>query len=71
MGSTAVYVVQSLEATQVRTPVDGPPSTQHFSASKPTLHGDLVSCTFDITRTSSEGTLHAFGTLVAFVTPVG
>src|SRR4051794_21554300 len=70
VGGTATYVVQSLEATQVRTPSGGPTSTTHFSASKPNIHGDLVTCTFDITRTSPEGTLHAFGTLVAVVTPV-
>ena len=70
VGSTATYVVQSLKATQVRTPREGPASTTHFSVSKPHIHGDLVTCTFDITRTSPEGTLHAFGTLVAFVTPV-
>jgi hypothetical protein len=69
LGGTGVYVVQSLEATQVRTPLEGPASTQHFFASKPNIHGDLVTCTFDIMRTSSEGTFHAFGTLVAFVTP--
>src|SRR3954468_19824900 len=49
LGSTVVYVVQSLEATQVRTPLEGPTSTQHFLVSKPNIHGDLVSCTFDIT----------------------
>jgi hypothetical protein len=70
LGSTAVYVVQSLEATQVRTPTGGPTSTTQFSVFKPNIHGNLVTCTFDITRTSGEGTLHAFGTLVAFVTPV-
>lgn len=70
VGGTGVFVVQSLESTQVRTPLEGPPSTQHFFASKPNTHGDLVTCTFDITRTSPEGTLHAFGVLVAFVTPV-
>ncbi|CAN5696984.1 hypothetical protein BH10ACT10_BH10ACT10_23110 [soil metagenome] len=69
VGSTDVYVVQSLEATQVRTPVEGPPSTQHFFVSKSNVHGGLVACAFDITRTSPDGTLHAFGTLVAFVAP--
>jgi hypothetical protein len=62
--------VQSLEATQVRTPLEGPASTQHFFAAKSNIHGNLITCTFDIVRTSPEGTLHAFGTLVAFVTPV-
>lgn len=67
---TGIYVLQSLEATQVRTPLEGPSSTQHFFVSKPNIHGNLVTCTFDIVRPSPEGTLHAFGTLVAFVTPL-
>jgi hypothetical protein len=70
LGSTGIYVVQSLEATQVRTPLEGPTSTQHFFVSKPNIRGNLVTCTFDIGRTSPEGALHAFGTLVAFVTPL-
>jgi hypothetical protein len=70
LGGTGVYVVQSLESTQVRTPLEGPASTQYFFASKPNMHGNLVTCTFDVVRTSPEGTLHAFGTLDAFVTPM-
>ena len=69
VGGTAVYVVQSLEATRTFTPPVGPPSTEHFATSKPHIHGDLVTCTFDITRTGPEGPFRAFGSLVAFITP--
>jgi len=69
VGSTAVYVVQSLDATQMFTPPGGPTSTVHFATSKPNIHGDLVTCTFDIIRTSPAGTFRGFGTLVAFITP--
>jgi len=69
VGGTAVYVVQSLDATRILTPPGGPSSTEHFSTAKPHVHGDLVTCTFDITRTGPEGTFRAFGTLVVFITP--
>jgi hypothetical protein len=69
VGGTAVYVVQSLDVTQESTPPGGPPSTKHFFTSKPNIHGDPVTCTFDVTRTGPAGTFHASGTLVAFITP--
>lgn len=69
VGGTAVYVVQSLDATQEFTPPGGPTSTTHFVTSKPNIHGDLVTCTFDIIRTGPAGTFHGFGTIVAFITP--
>jgi hypothetical protein len=42
---------------------------ESFGVAKPNIHGDLVSCTFDITRSSPDGTFRAFGTVVAFITP--
>jgi hypothetical protein len=69
VGGTAVYVVQSLDATFTFTPPGGPTETQHFARSKGNVHGDLVTCTFDFTETSPEGTFHGFGTVVVFVTP--
>jgi hypothetical protein len=69
VGGTAVYVVQSLDATFTFTPPGGPTETQQFVTSKGNVHGDLVTCTFDITETSPEGTFHGFGTVVVFVTP--
>lgn len=69
VGGTAVYVVQSLEVTRMFTPPGGPTSTEHFVTSKPNIHGDLVTCTFDITRTGPQGTFRGVGTLVAFITP--
>src|SRR4051794_14264713 len=69
VGGTAVYVVQSLDVIQESTPPGGTTSTNHFSTAKPNIHGDLVTCTFDITRTGPAGTFHAHGTLVAFIAP--
>lgn len=69
VGGTAVYVVQSLDATQEFTPPGGPTTTNHFLTSKPKIHGDLVTCTFDITRTGPAGTFHGFGTIVVFLAP--
>ena len=69
VGSTAVYVVQSLDVTQETTPPGGPTSTKHFFTSKSNVHGDLITCTFDITRTGPAGTFHGYGTLVVFTTP--
>ena len=69
VGGTATYVVQSLQSTRVFTPIGGAPQTTQFAAFKPHIHGDLVTCHFDFTVTSPEGTFHGFGTLVAAPTP--
>lgn len=69
VGGTAVYVLQSFDATFTFTPPGGPTFTEHFARSKHNVHGDLVTCTFDFTETSPEGTFRGFGTVVAFITP--
>ena len=69
VGGTAVYVVQSIDATFTFTPSEGPPQTEHFARSKGNVHGDLLTCTFDISETAPDGTFHGFGTVVVFVTP--
>jgi hypothetical protein len=69
VGGTAVYVVQSFDATFTFTPPGGPTFTEHFARSKHNIHGDLVTCSFDITETGPEGTFRGFGTVVVFITP--
>jgi hypothetical protein len=69
VGGTQVYVVQSLDATQVRTPTGGTTTVDHFRVVKPHVHGDLVTCHFDFTVSSSTGTFRGFGTLVAVIAP--
>jgi len=64
-----VYVLQSFDATFTFTPPGGPTFAEHFARSKHNVHGDLVTCTFDITETGPEGTFRGFGTVVAFITP--
>jgi hypothetical protein len=70
VGSTAVFVPQILDTTFEFTLPGGPTQTETDSASKPNVHGDLVTCTFDVTQTFPEGgTVHLFGTATGFFTP--
>jgi hypothetical protein len=69
VGGTAVYVVQSIDATFTFTPTGGEPMTEHMVRSKANVHGDTVTCTFELSDTSPDGTFEASGTVVVFVTP--
>jgi hypothetical protein len=70
VGDTTTFVVQSITATRVFTSPAGEITTQPFVVAKPNIHGDLITCTFDVTRALPDGTtLHAFGTLVVFAAP--
>jgi hypothetical protein len=37
--------------------------------SKGNVHGDLVTCSFNVTQTFPEGTFHFFGSATGFFTP--
>jgi hypothetical protein len=37
--------------------------------SKGNVHGELVTCTFDVTQSVPDGTFHFFGTATGFLTP--
>jgi hypothetical protein len=69
VGSTAVFVLQSLDVTFEFTPTGGTTETETETASKPNVHGDLVTCSFDVTAVFPEGTFHLFGTATGFFTP--
>jgi hypothetical protein len=70
VGSTAVLIPQSFNITFEFTPVGGPTETETFTASKRNPHGDLVTCSVDVTQTvPGEGTFHAVGTVTGFLTP--
>jgi hypothetical protein len=69
VGTTAVFVPQELDATFEFTPPGGPTQTETETASKPHVHGDLVTCSFDVTQVFPFGTLHLFGTATGFFTP--
>jgi hypothetical protein len=69
VGGTAVYVVQSIDATFTFTPTGGEPMTEHLVRSKGNVKGDTVTCTFELSDTSPEGMFTASGTVVVFVTP--
>ena len=47
----------------------GPTQTETSTESKHNLHGDVVTCSFDVTQTSPEGTFRLFGTATGFFTP--
>ena len=67
VGSTAVFVPQAFDITFEFTPTGG--TTETDTSSKPNVHGDLVTCSFDVTQSFPEGTLHLFGTATGFFTP--
>ena len=69
VGTTAVFVPQALDVTFEFTPPGGPTDTETDTASKPNIHGDLVTCSFDTTQSFPFGTLHLFGTATGFLTP--
>ena len=72
LGSTAVFIPQSLNLTFSFTPTGGTTQTDTEVASKPHEHGDLVTCTIPAgpnTFTSPEGTFSISGTVTGFATP--
>ena len=69
LGSTAVFVPQAFDTTFEFTPTGGTTQTETDSASKPNVHGDLVTCSVDVTQTLPFGTIHLFGTATGFFTP--
>jgi hypothetical protein len=69
VGSTPVFVPQAIDITFEFTPPGGPTETETDTASKPNVHGDLVTCSFDVTQSFPFGTLHLFGTATGFFTP--
>ena len=69
VGSTAVFVPQAFDITFEFTPTDGTTETETDASSKRNVHGDLVTCSFDVTRSFPEGTFHLFGTATGFFTP--
>ena len=69
VGSTTVFVPQAFDLTFEFTPTGGQTMIETDTASKPNVHGDLVTCSFDTTQTFPDGTLHLFGTATGFLTP--
>jgi hypothetical protein len=69
VGSTAVFVVEAVDFTFQFTPPGGPTETESLARSKHNLHGDLVTCSFDFSEASPEGTFRVFGTVMGFFTP--
>jgi hypothetical protein len=69
VGTTAVFVPQALDTTFEFTPPGGPTETETETVSKPQIHGDLVTCSFDVTESFPFGTFHLFGTATGFFTP--
>ena len=69
VGSTAVFVPQAFNITFEFTPTGGMTETVIDTSTKPNVHGDLVTCSFDVTESLPDGTLHLFGTATGFFTP--
>jgi len=69
VGSTAVFVPETLDVTFQFTPTGGPTQTETSTESKHNLHGDVVTCSFDVTQTAPGGMFRLFGTATGFFTP--
>ena len=69
VGSTAVFVPQAFDITFEFTPTGGTTETETDTSSKPNVHGDLVTCSIDVTQSFPFGTFHLFGTASGFFTP--
>ena len=70
LGSTSVFVTQALDTTTEFTPIGGTTETMTEDVSKPNVHGDVVTCSFDVTQNIPDvGTFHLFGTATGFFTP--
>jgi hypothetical protein len=69
VGSTAVFVPQALDITFEVTPTGGTTETETNTSSKPHIHGDLVTCGFDVTQSLPFGTVRLVGTATGFFTP--
>jgi hypothetical protein len=70
VGSAAVFVPQSFDLAFEFTTPEGETFTDVEQASKPNVEQGqpLVTCTFDQTETSPEGTFHVSGTVTGFFT---
>ena len=70
VGSTAVFIPQAFDVTFEFTPPGGPTQSETDTSSKHNVHGDLVTCSFDVTQTFPEGgTIHLFGSATGFFAP--
>jgi hypothetical protein len=70
VGSTAVFIPEAFNVTFEFTLPGEPTQSETDTSSKPNVHGDLVTCSFDVTQTFPEGgTVHLFGTVTGFFTP--
>ncbi len=68
VGSTAVFIPEVFDITFQFTPPGGTTVTETFTAAKPNPLGD-VTCSFDVSETTAEGTFRAFGTVTGFFPP--
>ena len=69
LGDTATFVPQAFDITFEFTSTGGTVETETSAFAKPNVHGDLVTCSFDVAHTFPDGSLHLFGTATGFFTP--
>jgi hypothetical protein len=69
VGSTAVFIPQGFGLTFQFTPTGRTTQTETDTSSKPNVHGDLVTCSLDVSQTTPEGVFRLFGTATGFFTP--
>jgi hypothetical protein len=69
VGSTSVFVPQAFDITFEFTPTAGTTEIETDTYSKSNVHGDLVTCSFDVTESFPEGKSRFFGTATGVFTP--
>ena len=69
VGATATFVPQAFDLTFEFTPTGGMTENESNAFAKRNVHGDLVTCSFDVTESFPEGTARFYGTATGFFTP--
>jgi hypothetical protein len=69
LSSKATFVPQAFDITFEFTPTGGTTETERNTSSKRNVHGDLVTCSFDVTQSFPNGTSRFFGTATGSFTP--
>jgi hypothetical protein len=69
VGSTSMFIPEAFDLTFEFTPTGGPTESETDTSAKHNVHGDVTTCSIDITQTFPEGSFHLFGTVTGFFTP--
>jgi hypothetical protein len=71
IGGSSVLIPQAFDLTFSFTPPGGPTESETDTSTKSNVHGDLTTCSLNVTEVSPEGTFTLVGTVTGFFTPAG